>query len=293
MKKVQFTGIATPLLLIAPQMAIVAVFFLWPSGDAVWSSFHVEDPFFGNAVFVGWDNYVNAVTRSDYGRSALFTAVFVLFICAVALSVALLLAVAADSVLRAQGPYKTLLMWVYAIAPPVAGLIGVMMFDQHIGPLVDVAALFGWELQMGVDYWDTAFAMMIVAAWKQIPVNFIFFLSGLQSIPNSLREAAAIDCRSPSRRFWTIVFPLLAPTSFFLLVINITYAFFETFGTIDVMLKGEPGNNPVTLVYKVFLDGFRGQDLGGSSAQSVILMVGVFLLTVVQFRYIERRVHYA
>jgi len=293
MKKVRFNGIAAPLLLLAPQMAIVVVFFLWPSADAVWSSFHVEDPFFGNAVFVGWDNYVNAVTRSDYGRSALFTAVFVLFICAVALSVALLLAVAADSVLRAQGPYKTLLMWVYAIAPPVAGLIGVMMFDQHIGPLVDFLALFGWELQMGVDYWDTAFAMMMVAAWKQIPVNFIFFLSGLQSIPNSLREAAAIDCRSPSRRFWTIVFPLLAPTSFFLLVINITYAFFETFGTIDVMLKGEPGNNPVTLVYKVFLDGFRGQDLGGSSAQSVILMVGVFLLTVVQFRFIERRVHYA
>ena len=293
MKKVRFNGIAAPLLLLAPQMAIVVVFFLWPSADAVWSSFHVEDPFFGNATFVGWDNYVNAVTRSDYGRSALFTAVFVAFICAVALSVALLLAVAADSVLRAQGPYRTLLMWVYAIAPPVAGLIGVMMFDQHIGPLVDVAAVFGWELQMGVDYWDTAFAMMIVAAWKQIPVNFIFFLSGLQSIPNSLREAAAIDCRSPSRRFWTIVFPLLAPTSFFLLVINITYAFFETFGTIDVMLKGEPGNNPVTLVYKVFLDGFRGQDLGGSSAQSVILMVGVFLLTVVQFRFIERRVHYA
>lgn len=293
MKKVQFTGIATPLLLIMPQMAIVAIFFLWPSWEALWSSFHLEDPFFGNAIFVGFDNYVAAVTRSDYGRSALFTLLFVLFICFFALSIALMLAVAADNVLRGQGPYKTLLMWVYAIAPPVAGLIGVMMFDQHIGPLVDFAATLGWEMRVGVDYWDTASAMMIVAAWKQIPVNFIFFLSGLQGIPKSLKEAAAIDCRSRTRRFWTIVFPLLAPTSFFLLVINITYAFFETFGIIDVMLKGEPGNNPVTLVYKVFLDGFRGQDLGGSSAQSVILMVGVFLLTVFQFRFIERRVHYA
>lgn len=293
MKKVQFNGLGAPLLLLLPQMAIVFVFFLWPSAEAVWSSFHLEDPFFGTAIFVGLDNYVDAVTRSDYGRSALFTAAFVAFICVFALAIALLLAVAADNVLRGQGPYKTLLMWVYAIAPPVAGLIGVMLFDQHIGPLVDFFAFFGWEMKVGVDYWDTAFAMMTVSAWKQIPVNFIFFLSGLQGIPKALREAASIDCRSRSRRFWTIVFPLLAPTSFFLLVINITYAFFDTFGVIDVMLKGEPGNNPVTLVYKVFLDGFRGQDLGGSSAQSVILMAGVFLLTVFQFRFIERRVHYA
>lgn len=293
MKKVRFDGVAAPLLLLLPQMAIVVVFFLWPSAQAVWSSFHLEDPFFGRQVFVGFDNYINAVTRSDYLRSAAFTGVFVLFICAVSLGFALLLAVAADEVLRGQGPYKTALMWVYAIAPPVAGLIGVMLFDQHIGPLVDFFALLGWEMKVGVNYWDSAMAMMIVAAWKQIPVNFIFFLSGLQSIPKSLREAAAIDCRSPSRRFWTVVFPLLAPTSFFLLVINITYAFFDSFGVIDVMLKGEPGNNPVTLVYKVYLDGFRGQDLGGSSAQSVILMLAVFALTVVQFRLIERRVHYA
>ncbi|SEA71852.1 ABC transporter permease subunit [Rubrimonas cliftonensis] len=293
MKKVQFSGIAPPLLLIAPQMAIVVIFFLWPAAEAVRTSFFIQDPFFGRAVFVGFDNYVNAVTRSDYLRSAAFTGVFVTAICAISLGFGLLFAVCADEVLRGEGPYKTLLMWVYAIAPPVAGLIGVMLFDQHIGPLVDFFAFFGWELQTGVDYWDTAFAMTVVAAWKQIPYNFIFFLSGLQGIPRSLREAAAIDCRSPARRFWTVVFPLLAPTSFFLLVINITYAFFETFGVIDVMLKGEPGNNPVSLVYKVYLDGFRGQDLGGSSAQSVILMVGVMLLTVVQFRFIERRVHYA
>ena len=293
MKKVQFGASWTPYLLLAPQLIIVAVFFLWPAGEALRSSFYLEDPFFGNATFVGFDNYVDSTSSADYGRSARFTAVFTLAICVISLGVALALAVSADAVLRGAGSYKTALMWVYAIAPPVAGLIGVMMFDQHIGPLNAFAHWLGWEMQVGVSYFDTAVAMITVAAWKQIPVNFIFFLSGLQGIPNSLREAASIDCRSPARRFWTVVFPLLAPTSFFLLVINITYAFFETFGVLDVMLKGEPGNNPVTLVYKVFLDGFRGQDLGGSSAQSVILMIAVFALTIVQFRLIERRVHYS
>ncbi|MEO0586150.1 MAG: ABC transporter permease subunit [Planctomycetota bacterium] len=293
MKKVQFQGSWTPYLLLAPQMLIVAVFFLWPSGEALRGSFFIEDPFFGNATFVGIDNYVDAVTASDYARSAWFTAGFTAVVALSSIAIALALAVSADNVLRGKGPYKTLLMWVYAIAPPVAGLLGVMFFDQHIGPMTDLAAFFGWEMQVGVAYWDTAVAMTIVSAWKSIPINFIFFLSGLQGIPNSLKEAAKIDCRSAVRRFWTIVFPLLAPTSFFLLIINITYAFFETFGVIDVMLKGEPGNNPVTLVYKVYLDGFRGLDVGGSSAQSVILMVAVFALTVLQFRFIERRVHYA
>ncbi|MEL6598561.1 MAG: ABC transporter permease subunit [Pseudomonadota bacterium] len=293
MASAQYRSTWMPYLLLFPQMAIVTVFFLWPSAEAVFSSFFLEDPFFGNRTFVGFENYTNAVTRSDYSRAAWFTAVFTICVSVFSLAIALLLAVSADNVLRGQATYKTLLMWVYAIAPPVAGLMGVMLFDQHVGPLPEIAALFGWRMQIGVDYFDTAFAMTTVATWKQIPINFIFFLSGLQSIPNSVREAASIDCRSRTRRFWTIVFPLLAPTSFFLLIINITYAFFETFGTIDVMLKGEPGNNPVTLVYKVFLDGFRGNDLGGSSAQSVILMVLVFALTVVQFRLIERRVHYS
>ncbi|MBO6723961.1 MAG: ABC transporter permease subunit [Roseitalea sp.] len=292
MHKAQFQSPIFPYLLLLPQMAIVAIFFLWPSAEAVRSSFFLQDPFFGNETFVGIDNYTDAVTRSDYGRAAWFTFLFTLVVTVFSLGIALLLAVAADNVLRGQGPYKTLLMWVYAIAPPVAGLIGIMLFDQHIGPIVDFVALFGWEMRVGVNYWDSGIAMMIVATWKQITVNFIFFLSGLQSIPKGVREAASIDNPSPSGRFWTIIFPLLAPTSFFLMIINITYAFFETFGIVDVMLKGEPGNNPVTLVYKVFLDGFRGNDLGGSSAQSVILMVFVLALTIIQFRLIERRVHY-
>lgn len=293
MQKATFTHRYMPYFLLLPQMSIIALFFLWPAGEAIWSSFFIEDPFFGNATFVGFDNYVDAVSKSDYQRTANFTIVFTLVVALGALALGLMLAVSADHVLRGQGPYKTLLMWVYAIAPPVAGLIGIMLFDQHIGPLVDFLALFGWEMKVGVSYFDTAFAMTVVAVWKYIPYNFIFFLSGLQSIPNSVREAASIDCRSPARRFWTIIFPLLAPTTFFLIVINITTALFETFGIIDLMVKGEPGNNPVTLVYKVYQDGFRGLDVGGSAAQSVILMILVLLLTIVQFRFIERRVHYS
>lgn len=293
MKKSVFTNPWLPYLLLLPQMAIVLVFFIWPAFEAIKSSFYIEDPFFGNATFVGLENYIDAISKSDYIRTALFTLWFTLAVSFGSLALGMIFAVSADRVLTGNGPYKTLLMWVYAIAPPVAGLIGVMLFDQHIGPLVDFAALFGWDLRIGVSYFDTAFAMTVVAMWKQIPYNFIFFLSGLQSIPKGVREAASIDCRSERRRFWTIIFPLLAPTAFFLLIINIIYALFETFGVIDLMVKGEPGNNPVTLVYKVYQDGFRGLDVGGSSAQSVILMIMVLLLTIVQFRLIERRVHYS
>jgi sn-glycerol 3-phosphate transport system permease protein len=292
MNKAQFGSPWMPYLLLAPQMIIIAIFFLWPAAEAIRSSFYLEDPFFGNGVFVGLDNYSDALSASDYKRTAFFTGLFVLLVAMLSLSIGLMLAVSADRVLRGKSMYKTLLMWVYAIAPPVAGLVGVMLFDQHIGPLVDFAAVFGWDLRVGVNYWDTGITMIIVATWKQIPYNFIFFLSGLQSIPRSVKEAASIDCLSQNRRFWTITFPLLAPTSFFLLILNITYAMFETFGMIDLIVKDQPGNSPVTLVYKVYRDGFRGNDLGGSSAQSVILMLLVLALTVVQFRLIEKRVHY-
>ncbi|MEM8801598.1 MAG: ABC transporter permease subunit [Pseudomonadota bacterium] len=281
-----------PYLLLAPQMVIIAIFFFWPAAEAIRASFFLEDPFFGNATFVGLQNYADAFAASDYQRTVWFTIVFTVLVSLLSLFLGLMLAVSADRVLRGQSSYKTLLMWVYAIAPPVAGLIGVMLFDQHIGPLVEFAAVFGWEMRVGVNYWDTGIAMIVVSTWKQVPYCFIFFLSGLQSIPTSVKEASAIDCRSETRRFWTITFPLLAPTTFFLLILNITYAMFETFGTIDQIVKDQPGNSPVTLVYKVFRDGFRGNDIGGSSAQSVVLMVVVLALTIAQFRLIERRIHY-
>ncbi|MEL6766041.1 MAG: ABC transporter permease subunit [Pseudomonadota bacterium] len=293
MKRVTFGNSWLPYAFLAPQLAIVFLFFYWPAVEAIRSSFYLEDPFGFGQTFVGFDNYTDAVSNGQYQRVAIFTFWFTLLVTFFSLAIALLLAVKADAVLRGAGTYRTLLMWVYAIAPPVAGLLGILLFDQHVGPLVDLAAMFGWEMRIGVNYEDTAFAMIVVSIWKQVPVNFIFFLSGLQSIPRAVVEAAKIDCRSPMRRFWTVTFPLLAPTGFFLLIINITYALFDTFGVIDLMMKGEPGNNPMTLVYKVFLDGFRGNDIGGSAAQSVILMILVLGLTIFQFRMIERRVHYS
>ncbi|MBA3038136.1 MAG: ABC transporter permease subunit [Alphaproteobacteria bacterium] len=292
MKRVQFTSRYLPYLLLLPQFAIISIFFYWPSAQAIHSSFFIEDPFGFGSAFVGLDNYTDALGSNEYQKIAHFTVAYSLIVTFLTLSLGLLLALKADAVIRGQSTYKTLLIVVYAIAPPVAGLIGMMFFDQHIGPFVHFVALFGWDMKVGINYFDTAFAMIAVAVWNQIPYNFIFFLSGLQGIPASIREAAAIDCKSGTRRFWTVILPLLTPTAFFLLVINMTYSLFDTFGVIDVIVKDKPANNPITLVYKVYLDGFRGNDLGSSSAQSVILMVIVLVLTLIQFRFIERRVHY-
>ncbi|WP_139015607.1 ABC transporter permease subunit [Ensifer aridi] len=291
-KRVQFSSPFLPYLFLAPQLAIIFGFFYWPSAQAIHSSFYLEDPFGFGSTFVGLSNYADVLKSTEYLGIARFTAIFTFLVTFFALSIGLLLAVKADGVIRGNAAYKTLLIWVYAIAPPVAGLMGMMFFDQHIGPIVKLAAWFGWDIKVGLDYFDTAFAMIVVSVWKQIPYNFIFFLSGLQGIPASVREAAALDCRSGLRRFWTVVLPLLAPTAFFLLIINVTYALFDTFGVIDVTVKDKAANNPITLVYKVYMDGFRGNDLGGSSAQSVILMIIVLVLTIFQFRFIERRVHY-
>lgn len=292
MKRAGFTNPWLPVALLLPQLAIIAVFFYWPAGFAIHSSFFLQDPFGFGSTFVGTDNYTELFAAAEYRKVAGFTVVFTLLVTFLSLSIALLLAVKADKVIRGAQTYRTLLMWVYAIAPPVAGFLGIMFFQQGNGPMTQFFGLFGWDFVLGVNYNDTAAAMVIVSVWKQIPVNFIFFLSGLQSIPKAVQEAARIDNRSGSSRFWDITFPLLAPTAFFLLIINITYALFDTFGVVDTLVKGEPGNNPLTLVYKVYVDGFRGNDLGGSSAQSVILMVLVLLLTIFQFRLIERRIHY-
>ncbi|WP_143081753.1 ABC transporter permease subunit [Thioclava dalianensis] len=288
----QFDRPLTPWVFLLPQLAVVVIFFYWPSVQAVTSSFYLEDPFGFSATFVGLDNYTDALSSGEYLSTATFTAGFALVVTALSLGLGLLLAVKADKVIRGASIYKTVLISVYAIAPPVAALIGMMLFDMHIGPFTQLAGLFGYDLKVGVNYWDTAFAMTLIAVWKQIPYNFIFFLSGLQSVPVSVREAALIDARTGWARFKDVILPLLAPTAFFLLIINITYALFDTFAIIDVIVKDKPANNPMTLVYKIYLDGFKGNDIGGSSAQSVILMVIVAALTVVQFRFLERRVHY-
>jgi sn-glycerol 3-phosphate transport system permease protein len=291
-KRVTFNERWLPYLLVAPQMAITLVFFFWPSGLMIWQSVLVEDAFGGRSKFVWFDNFQSLLADPAYYDSARLTIVFSALVAAIGLAVSLLLAVMADRVIRGSSVYKAILVWPYAVAPAVAGVLWGFLFNPSVG-------IVNWLLQaVSIDFnyvvnGNQALLLIVFAAvWNQVSYNFLFFLAGLQSIPKSLIEAAAIDGAGPGRRFWDIAFPLLSPTGFFLLVVNIIYAFFGTFGVVASLTQGGPGQATNILVFKVYNDGFRGQDLGGSSAQSVILMLVVILLTIVQFRFIERRVHY-
>jgi len=292
MKRVQFEHSAIPYMFVAPQIIIIVVFFLWPAAQAVYQSFLLEDAFGLSSQFVWFRNYTDTIFSDAWLQAAGFTIVFSFLVTFLSLGLALLLAVKANEVIQGASTYKTLLMWAYAIAPPVAGLMGNLMFNPLIGDLYGFMNAIGFDFDHKLDPYDAGFVVVLISVWKQVSVNFIFFLSGLQGIPKSVVEAATMDCKSSFRRFWTITFPLLAPTTFFLMVINITYAFFETFGIIDTTTQGAPGGATNTLVFKVFQDGFRGADIGGSSAQSVVLMIMVLALTVIQFRFIEKKVHY-
>ena len=281
-----------PYLLLLPQLAITLVFFYWPASQAAWMSFRIEDAFGTSTEFVGFENYGVLLKDPAYYKAMLNTALFSALVAFLSLATALLLAVMADKQIRGGTAYRTLLVWPYAVAPAVAGVLWLFMFQPSLG-------MIGRNLRaMGVDWnpllnsGDAMTLVVLAATWKQISYNFLFFLAGLQSIPKSLIEAAAIDGARPARRFWTIVFPLLSPTTFFLLVVNIVYVFFDTFGIIDAITKGGPARATETLVYKVFSDGRLGGDLGGSAAQSVILMIIVIALTTFQFRYVERKVTY-
>ena len=248
MKRVQFEHSAVPYLFVAPQILIISIFFLWPAAQAVYQSFLLEDAFGMSSQFVWFRNFEDVLSSSSWMRSAIFTVVFSVSVSVLSIAISLFLAVRADEVVRGAKTYKTLLMWGYAIAPPVAGLLGNMLFNPLMGDLYMALNSFGFEFNHIENPNDAAFIVILIAVWKQVSVNFIFFLSGLQGIPKSVQEAATLDCKSAERRFWTITFPLLAPTTFFLLVINLTYAFFETFGIIDVSTKGAPGGSTATLV---------------------------------------------
>ena len=291
-KRVVFRSAWLPWVLIAPQVAVIAVFFFWPAAQALLQSVQQSDPFGTSVEWVGLENFRNLWNDPTYHASFYTTALFSTLVAVLGISISLLLAVFADRIVRGALVYKTLLIWPYAVAPAVAGVLWLFM----LAPSVGVASY--WLRVLGVD-WDPllngqhAMTLVVMAAvWKQISYNFLFFLAGLQSIPKSLIEAAAIDGARPWRRFWTIVFPLLSPTTFFLLVINIVYAFFDTFGIIDAATQGGPGKETSILVYKVYYDGFKAMDLGSSAAQSVVLMVIVVVLTVVQFRFVEKKVNY-
>lgn len=291
-KRVVFHNRFLPYLLVAPQIAITVIFFFWPASQAVVQSVLREDAFGTSSYFVGMENFAALFEDDYYLNSFKITALFSTLVTTLGLSISLVLAVTADRLIRGATIYKTLLIWPYAVAPAVAGALWGFVFLPGPG-------VFAWLLaQMGVDWnfhlngGQAMFVVVVAATWKQISYNFLFFLAGLQAIPKSLIEAAAIDGAKPFRRFWTIILPMLSPTLFFLIVVNVVYAFFETFGVIHSLTRGGPAKSTEILVYKVWYDGFEAQDLGGSAAQSVILMAIVIGLTVIQFRYIERKVHY-
>jgi sn-glycerol 3-phosphate transport system permease protein len=291
-KRVVFRSRWLPYLLVAPQLAITVIFFFWPAGQALWYSFQSQDAFGMNVTFAGLDNFRYLLGDQAYLDSFKVTAVFSLLVASGGIVIALLLAVMADRVVKGALAYRALLIWPYAVAAAVAGVLWGFLFAPSIGIVTFALKQFdidwNWVLQG-----DQAMLLIVIASiWKQISYNFLFFLAGLQSIPRSLLEAAAIDGARPMRRFWTIVFPLLSPVTFFLLVVNIVYAFFDTFGVIDSTTQGGPAGATQILVYKVFVDGVKSADLGGSSAQSAVLMVIVIALTVAQFRFVERKVNY-
>jgi sn-glycerol 3-phosphate transport system permease protein len=291
-KRSVFGGRALPYALLAPQIAVTLIFFYWPASQAIWQSFLVEDAFGLSTEFVWFENYRDLFTRPDYFRAMVTTIVFSTAVTVLSLSIALLLATQADKQIRGATAYRTLLIWPYAVAPAVAGVLWVFMFQPSLGIIARGLRNMGldWNPLLNGDH--AMIMVILAAAWKQISYNFLFFLAGLQAIPKSVIEAAAIDGARPVRRFWTITFPLLSPTTFFLLVVNIVYAFFDTLGVIDTMTSGGPNQATTTLVYKVYADGKLGGDLGGSAAQSVILMIIVIGLTAIQFRYVERKVTY-
>jgi sn-glycerol 3-phosphate transport system permease protein len=277
---------------VAPQIVITLVFFFWPSGQAIWQSLLTEDAFGGNTKFVWFENFASLLSDPNYYASARLTLVFSALVASIGLAVSLLLAVMADRVIRGASAYKMILVWPYAVAPAVAGVLFGFLFNPSVGVVSWLLAKIGLEFNYVMNGNQALLLVVFAAVWSQISYNFLFFLAGLQSIPKSVIEAAAIDGARPVRRFWTIIFPLISPTTFFLLVVNLVYAFFETLGTIDTMTGGGPSKATETMVYKVYVDGLLGGNLGGSAAQSVILMIIVIGLTAIQFRYVEKKVTY-
>ena len=291
-KRVVFRSAWLPYALIAPQIIVTLVFFVWPAGQALYQSVLVEDAFGTSVEFVGLANFAALWNDAHYARAFGTTAIFSVSVAALSLGTALLFAVLANRVVRGAAVYKTLIIWPYAVAPAVAGVLWLFLFDPSVGTLAHVLKKMGMDWNPLLNGNHAMALVVIAAAWKQVSYNFVFFLAGLQVIPKSVIEAAAMDGAGPMARFWHIVFPLLSPTAFFLLVVNVIYAFFDTFGVIDAATQGGPSKATEILVFKVFHDGFKGQDFGGAAAQSVILMTIVIVLTVAQFRYIEKNVTY-
>ena len=291
-KRVVFKSAWLPYVLVAPQIAITVIFFFWPAAQAVYSSFLLQDAFGLKTEFIWFDNFRDLFNDPHYLASFRTTAFFSVIVAGAGIGISLLLAIVANRIVRGALGYKTLLIWPYAVAPVIAGVLWAFLLAPSVGIISYFLKSIGYDWNWVLNGDQAMFLVITASVWKQISYNFLFFLAGLQSIPKSLLEAAAIDGAGPLRRFWTIVFPLLSPTTFFLLVVNIVYAFFDTFGVIDATTQGGPAQATQILVYKVYHDGVKSGDLGSSSAQSVVLMAIVIALTVVQFRFIEKKVQY-
>ncbi len=291
-KRVTFRGWFVPMALLAPQMLVTVIFFFWPAWQAIYQSVFIPDPFGLKSQFVGLGNFEFLLSDPYYLASFRTTAIFSILVTAVSMGFALWLAVMADRIIKGASTYRTLLIWPYAVAPAIAGVLWLFMFNTNVGLVSWYLDQLGYDWNHVLDQGEAMGLVVVASSWGRISYNFLFFLAGLQAIPKSVIEAAAIDGARFWKRFRTIVFPLLSPTTFFLLVVNVVYAFFETFGVIHTITSGGPQQATTILVYKVYSDGFVGQDLGSSAAQSVILLVVVGILTIIQFRFIERRVHY-
>ena len=291
-QRVTFRGWWLPILLIAPQVIISAVFFFYPAGQAIWQSLFIPDPFGLSSVFVGLGNFEFLFSDKFYRASFTTTAIFSILVTLCSMIPALFLAVMADRLIKGSDTYRTMLIWPYAVAPAIAGVLWLFMFNTRVGVVSWYLGQLGYDWNHVLNGGEAMSLVVIASAWGRISYNFLFFLAALQAVPRSVIEAAAIDGARFWKRFWTVVLPLLSPTAFFLLVVNIVYSFFETFGVIHTITSGGPQQSTTILVYKVFADGFVGQDLGSSAAQSVVLLFVVGLLTVIQFKYIEKKVHY-
>ncbi|MGH8807302.1 MAG: sn-glycerol-3-phosphate ABC transporter permease UgpA [Noviherbaspirillum sp.] len=292
-KRARFRLAWLPYALVAPQVLVTLLFFFWPAAQALYQSVLLQDAFGASSQFVWLDNFRDLFNDASYLDSFKTTGLFSVLVAFFGLTLSLILAVFADRVVKGAAIYKTFLIWPYAVSPVVVGVLWMFLMNPTLGIIAHVLRDFGIDWNNLLDGRHAMILIVMAAIWKQISYNFLFFLAGLQSIPKSLVEAAAIDGAGPVRRFFTIVFPLLSPTTFFLLVINIVYAFFDTFAIIEATTHGGPGKDTEILVYRVFLDGFKGGDLGGAAAQSVVLMAIVIALTVVQFKYVERKVQYS
>jgi sn-glycerol 3-phosphate transport system permease protein len=292
-KRARFKSVWLPYALVAPQIVVTLLFFFWPAAQALYQSVLLQDAFGISSQFVWMENFENLFNDQTYLHAFRTTAFFSVLVAFLGLSVSLILAVFADRIIKGASIYKTFLIWPYAVSPVVVGVLWMFMMSPTLGVIAHTLAYFGIEWNHLLDSNHAMLLIVMAAVWKQISYNFLFFLAGLQAIPKSLIEAAAIDGAGPVKRFFTIVFPLLSPTTFFLLVINVVYAFFDTFAIVEATTQGGPGKDTEILVYKVFHDGFIGGDLGSAAAQSVILMTIVIALTVVQFKYVEKKVQYS